>query len=150
EPIVLDELTIYDVALSASDLQAINDAGSAGKCRCVTGGQFVDLTVVASGGVSGAGSGVGAIVSGPLALNYEVRGCAGGEMFLLVRAPALGLDGFAYYSAALAAFVPLPGTFSLVTPSVAGGPSTADGTGTLFTGTLPPGTYDFYLACDLV
>jgi hypothetical protein len=33
-------------------------------------------------------------------------------------------------------------------PFETGGPLTTNGTHTLFSGTLPPGSYDFFLICD--
>jgi len=145
EPISIDELEIFNVALPASDVQAIYNAGSAGKCTCVTGGQSVDLTVVGTRAVFGVGNGVAATVSNPLTVNYSVQGCANREMFLIVNAPSLPsplyFDGNSW--------VPVPTPLSLTTPFVIGGPATTNGSHTLFSGSLTPGTYDVFLACDL-
>src|SRR5262249_25629725 len=88
EPVALDELEIFNVALAPSDVGAIFNAGSGGKCKCTTGGQSVDLTVAASGALFGGGFSVPAVVSGPLSVNYAVQGCGGHEMFVILRAPA--------------------------------------------------------------
>jgi hypothetical protein len=144
-PITLDELEIFNVALSASDVQAIYNAGSAGKCKCVTGGQSVDLTATGAGAVFGAGFGVGATVNNPFTVNYSVQGCFGREMFLIVNAPTFSTP--VYFNGS--AWLPLPSSLSLITPFVSGGPQTSNGVHTLFSGSLPTGTYDVYLACDL-
>ena len=145
EPISIDELEIFNVALSASDVQAIYNAGSAGKCKCVTGGQSVDLTVVSTGAVFGAGSGVGATVNNPLTVNYSIQGCSGRELFLIVNASIL--PNPVYFDGS--AWVAVPSPLSLITPFVIGGPQTSNGLHTIFSGSLPSGTYDVYLACDL-
>src|SRR5262249_44622025 len=142
EPVALDELEIFNVALAPSDVGAIFNAGSGGKCKCTTGGQSVDLTVAASGALFGGGFSVPAVVSGPLSVNYAVQGCGGHEMFVILRAPAVGILNYQYYSGALGTFLPLPNPLSFITPFVTGGPATTDGSHTLFSGTLPAGTYD--------
>jgi CSLREA domain-containing protein len=149
-PIALDELEIFNVALPVADIQAIVNAASAGTCRCTSGGQFVDLTVTGTGAVSGVGSGTGATVSGPLAINYTVQACSGHEMFVILRAPALGLPSYRYYDGGLGTFVPLPDPPSEIRPFVSGGPFTTTGSHTLFSGSLPPGAYDLFLICDQV
>jgi 6-phosphogluconolactonase (cycloisomerase 2 family) len=146
EPITLDELEIFNVALSLSDIQSIYNAGSGGKCKCTTGGQSVDLTVASTGAVFGAGSGVGATVTNPLTVNYSIQGCSGHEMFLIVNASIVPSP--VYFDGS--AWVAVPNPLSLMTPFVTGGPQTSNGPHTLFNGSLPPGTYDVYLVCDLV
>jgi CSLREA domain-containing protein len=145
EPISIDELEIFNVALPPSDVQAIYNAGSAGKCKCVTGGQSVDLTVASTGAVFGAGSGGAATVNNPLTVNYSIQGCSGREMFLIVNASILPFP--VYFDGS--AWLPVPNPLSLITPFLIGGPQTSNGSHTLFSGSLPPGTYDVYLACDL-
>ena len=88
---------------------------------------------------------MGATVSNPLTVNYSVQGCFGHEMFLIVNASILG--GPVYFNGS--AWVPLPFPLSLMTPFVVGGPQTSNGSHTLFSGNLAPGTYDVYLVCDL-
>lgn len=145
EPITIDELEIFNVALAAADVQAIFNAGSAGKCKCVTGGQSVDLTVASTGAVFGAGNGVGATVSNPLTINYSIQGCSGHEMFLIVNASFLSTP--VYFDGS--AWLPVPSPLSLITPFVIGGPQTSNGSHTLFSGSLPLGAYDVFLVCDL-
>jgi concanavalin A-like lectin/glucanase superfamily protein len=148
EPITIDELEIFNVALGAADIQAIYGAGSAGKCKCTTGGQSIDLTVASTGAVFGVGSGTPATVNSPLTINYSVQGCFGFEMFLIavVNAPPIVMPP-SYYNGST--WVPVPTPLSLITPFLTGGPATSNGPHTLFNGPLPPGTYDLYLACDL-
>jgi hypothetical protein len=146
EPITIDELEIFNVALSLSDIQAIYNAGSAGKCKCGTGGQSMDLTTTGTGAVFGVGSGVGATVTNPVIINYSVQGCSGREMFLVLNAPPMGIP-WAYLNSNFA-WVPLPTPLSQITPWVSSGP--ADGLYTLFSGSVPPGMYDLYLACDAI
>jgi hypothetical protein len=107
----------------------------------------VDLTVTSAGTVFGAGSGVAATATNPLTINYSVLGCSGREMFLLLGAPAFGLP-LSYFSGST--FVPLPTPPSLITPFVTGGPATSNGPHALFSGSLPPGTYDLLLFCDSI
>jgi CSLREA domain-containing protein len=141
EPITVDELEIFNVALSASDVQAIYNAGSAGKCKCTTGGQSVDLTVV---------QGPPETAAVPLRIDYTIQGCFGREMFAIavVNAPPISLPP-SYFDGTTGTWVPLPNPLSQIKPFVTGGPLTTDGTHTLFTGSLPFGTYDLFLVCDL-
>jgi len=44
---VIDELEIFNTALSASDIQSIFDAGSAGKCQFVIGGTLIPIDTTA-------------------------------------------------------------------------------------------------------
>ena len=116
---------------------------------CTTGGQSVDLTVTGAGAVFGVGPGTPAIVNNPLTINYSIQGCFGQEMFLLVgvNAPPL-LIPLSSVNSSGALVSPLPNPPSLITPFVPAGPS--NGTYTLFSGSLPPGTYDLYLICDVI
>jgi hypothetical protein len=110
--------------------------------ECVPGTQSVDLTTTGPGGPSGVGAGVAAVTTNPVTLAYSVQACANHEMFLIVLAPGAAVY---YNGSALAA---LPDPLSSMTPFVTGGPLTSNGTHTLFSGSLPPGSYDFFLICD--
>ena len=46
---LIDEVSIYNRALSASEIQAIFNAGSAGKCKCTAPVAFASLTLLGSG-----------------------------------------------------------------------------------------------------
>jgi hypothetical protein len=63
-------------------------------------------------------------------------------MFLIVVASGAAV----YYTGS--ALAPLPDPLSAMTPFVAGGPLATNGTHSLFSGSVPPGTYDFFLICD--
>lgn len=142
----IDELEIFNVALPASTIQAIYNATSAGKCACTTGGQSVDLTVVGTGAVVGVGSGTAVTTSSPLTVNYSIQGCSGRELILILNAPSAFATPV-YWNGS--AWVPIPSPLSLSTPFVIGGPATSNGVHTLFSGSVPSGTYDVFLVCDL-
>jgi len=89
-------------------------------------------------------SGPGPALVNPVTVTYSVQGCSGREMFLVLNAPAMGIP-WAYLG--IAGWVPLPANLAEITP-YASGP--ADGTYTLFVGTVPAGSYDLYLGCDFV
>lgn len=141
EPITIDELEVFNVALSASDVQALYNVGAAGKCKCTGAGQSVDLTIV---------QGPPETTTVPLRIDYTIQGCFGREMFAIavVNAPPISLPP-SYFDGSTGTWVPVPDPLSQIKPFVTGGPLTADGTHTLFTGSLPFGTYDLFLVCDL-
>jgi hypothetical protein len=58
------------------------------------------------------------------------------------------VEGPVYFDGS--AWVPVPSPLSLITPFVIGGPQTSNGPHSLFGGSLPLGTYDVYLVCDLI
>jgi hypothetical protein len=145
-PIDLDEVQIFNTALSAAQIQTVYNAGSAGKCKCVTGGQSLDLTVTGGAGpVGGLGPGTPATVSNPVTIDYAVHGCAGKDLFIIaiVNAPPTVMPP-SYYDGVT--WVPVPIPLSAITPFASGPP---DGTHQLFSGGLSAGTYDLYLVCDL-
>jgi len=142
-PITLDELEIFNVALPAADVLAISNAGNAGKCKCAPGGQSVQLS--AQVGVA-----QGAATTVPVSISYSIQGCFGRELFAIavVNAPPASLPP-SYLDGSTGTWVPLPTQLSDVKPFVTGGPLTADGNHNIFTGSLPFGTYDLFLVCDL-
>jgi hypothetical protein len=83
--------------------------------------------------------------SGPVSIEYTIRGGSGGELFLALEAPALGIP-WSYRNAA-GAWVPLPANLAEV-PAL--GPAPPDGDHTLYSGALPPGTYTLCLGYDLL
>jgi len=88
----------------------------------------------------------GGILSNPVKVSYEIAGCYGKEMFVLIKAPAMGF-GWSYVNSS-GEFVPLPADLAAITPWMANGPY--DGSHILFEGTVPPGDYQLYIGCDLV
>lgn len=67
-------------------------------------------------------------------------------MFLVLNAPAMGIV-WSYLNAA-GQWIPLPANLADITPFTTSSP--ADGTHTLFTGSVPVGDYELYLGCDFV
>lgn len=131
--IAIDELELFNRALDQSEIQAIFNAGSAGKCK-----PFVDLVITPSNPTTN-----------PLSVTYAVSGCSGREMFLVLDAPSMGIP--LSYLNTNSAWVPLPTPLSLITPWMSSGP--ADGLHTLFSGSAPlgrGGPWDLYLVCDFV
>ena len=114
---------------------------------CSRHGQSVDLTVTSTGAIFGVGPGTLASVTSPLTINYSIQGCSGQEMFLIINAPPLSIP-LSYVNSSGALVSPLPNPLSLITPFVPAGPS--NGTYALFSGSLPPGTYDLYFICDFI
>lgn len=82
----------------------------------------------------------------PVALTYQVVGCQGQEMFLVLNGPAMGIV-WSYLNAA-GQWIPLPANLANITPFISGGP--ADGGYFLYTGNVPVGDYELYLGCDFV
>jgi 6-phosphogluconolactonase (cycloisomerase 2 family) len=110
--------------------------------ECVPGAQAIDLMTTGPGGPTGVGGGAAAVATNPVTIRYAVQGCGNHEMFLIVLAPGAAVY---YNGSALAA---LPDPLSSMTPFVTGGPLATNGIHTLFSGSLPPGSYDFFLICD--
>ncbi len=143
--IALDELELFNRALAQSEIQAIYDAGPAGKCKqCATLGQSLDLTVNGSG----VGGGVGATVTNPVTVNFSIQGGFNQEMFVVLNAPALSPPILWSYLNAGGQWIPLPNDLAQITPFSTLGPQ--DGTYPLFIGSLPSGPYDLYLAYDFL
>jgi hypothetical protein len=81
--------------------------------------------------------------SNPVTVAYTTRGGAGQEFFLVLNAPAMGIP-LSYRNAA-GQWVPLPANLADVTPFAT---APGDGDYTLYTGTVPPGTYTLCLGYD--
>jgi len=86
----------------------------------------------------------GGNLTNPVTVKYSVGGCTDKEMFLVVNAPAMGIPWS--YMNSQGQWVPLPSNLAQVQPWLTSGPY--DGTHTLFSGNLPPGSYEIYLGCD--
>jgi hypothetical protein len=84
-------------------------------------------------------------IGNPVTVDYTIRGGAGQEFFLALDAPAMGIP-WAYRTAA-GTWVPLPANLNDVTPFTN---APADGDYTLYSGTVPPGTYTLCLGYDTV
>jgi Concanavalin A-like lectin/glucanases superfamily len=149
EPITIDELEFFKVALTAKAVKLLYDAGSAGKCDCTTGGQSVDLTALSGGSVFGVGPGGFATVSSPLTINYFIQGCLEKEIFLIAAAPAVGLP-LSYFDGNTFSWIPVPTPTSLIQPFLTTGSFTSDGPHALYSGGLPAGTYTLFMFCDQV
>lgn len=86
-------------------------------------------------------------VGNPVSLEFFLRQCGvGQELFLVMRAPAMGINVFSYLTMT-GQWVPLPGDLSLITPFRL---APADGRHPLFMGTVPRGVYDIYFGCDFM
>jgi hypothetical protein len=79
----------------------------------------------------------------PVTVAYTIRGGAGQEFFMALDAPAMGIP-LSYRNAA-GQWVPLPANLADVTPFAT---APGDGDYTLYTGTVPPGTYTLCLGYD--
>jgi len=97
------------------------------------------IVIVAINNVVGGG-----MLTNPVTVKYSIAGCTDKEMFLVVNAPAMGIP-WSYLNSSLQ-WVPLPSNLAQVQPFSSSGPY--DGTHTLFSGNLPPGSYEIYLGCD--
>jgi hypothetical protein len=82
----------------------------------------------------------------PLLATVRLRGCQGQETFQVLNAPAMGIP-WSYLNAA-GQWIPLPANLETVTPFTTTGP--ADGTYTLFSGSVPVGDYELYYGCDYI
>ncbi|MBI5379163.1 MAG: hypothetical protein HZA23_03295 [Nitrospirae bacterium] len=82
-------------------------------------------------------------VTNPVTVDYTIRGGQGREFFLVLDAPAMGVSPS--YLNATGQWVPLPANLGDVTPFST---APADGDYTLYTGTVPLGTYTLCLGHD--
>jgi len=82
----------------------------------------------------------------PVKVTYTVAGCAGKEMFLVLRVAGWGENW--WYVNTQGKLVQLPAILAQVQPYITSGPY--DGTHTLFEGNVPPGDFEIYLGCDNV
>ncbi len=97
--------------------------------------------------VNGNAYGEEVVVGNPVNLEFFLRQCgAGQELFLVMKAPAMGIPVFSYLNAA-GQWIPLPGDLSMIMPFMLAPP---DGRYPLFMGTVPKGMYDVYFGCDFV
>lgn len=85
----------------------------------------------------------GVTATNPVTVGYTIRGGQGRELFLTLDAPAMNIP-LSYRNAA-GQWIPLPANLSDVTPFTT---APADGDYTLYTGTVPAGTYTLCLEYD--
>jgi hypothetical protein len=116
-----------------ASLNAATTVGAQFNAVADSGGPRVTATANGLSGSVTAGS--------PVAVQYTVRQCA--ELFVIVNAPALGIHWSFLNS--LGTAIAMSANIAAIAPYRT---APANGTYTLFSGSVPPGVYDLYLACD--